>query len=252
VLAADVPAAKTAAAQSTEAVEGRGWKIVYDNDYPAAGVPTWTPYAVALQSAGVKGLIWVGEPESLAKFMQAVSDIGYRFDWVRVEPNQYDKLLLDVGGAAVHDIYIRSVFWPFEKASQNPATQQYLDLFARYKPDGKARAYLAEHSFSAWLLFAQAAKACGNNLTRKCVYDHAHNVTEWTGGGLHVATNPKTNQVPACFLVIEATPEGFKTPDVDANQGIYRCDAKNVYRLKGDYGQPPTLADVGRKLSDLK
>lgn len=252
VLAVDVAAAKIAAAQSVEAVKARGWKIVYDDDYPAAAVPTWTPYAVALQSAGVKGLIFVGEPENLAKFLQALSDIQYELDWIRVEPNNYDQLLLDVGGAAVHDVYIRSIFWPFEDAKSNPATQQYLDLFAKYKPNGKSHAYLAEHSFSAWLLFAQAAKACGNDLTRKCLYDNARNVTSWTGGGLHAPTDPKSNRAPACFRVIEATPDGFKSPDVGADASGYNCNPKSVYTLKDDYGQPPTLADVGRSISDLK
>lgn len=252
VLAADIPAGGATAAQSTEAVEGRGWKIVYDDAYPPTGPATWAPYAVAIKSAGVKGLIWVGEPEGLAKFMQALADIDYRLDWVRTEANHYDKLLPTVGGSAVHDVYIRSVFWPFEKASENPATRQYLDLFAKFKPNGKSHAYLAQQSFSAWLLFAQAAKECGNDLTRRCVYDNARKVTAWTGGGLHATTDPRANRAPECFVVVEATPKGFTTPDIAANDGIYRCDPAGVYTLKRGYGRPPTLASVGRSLADLK
>jgi ABC-type branched-subunit amino acid transport system substrate-binding protein len=251
-LAADVPAGKVTVAQSTEAVESLDWEVVYEDVFPAIGPPTWTPYAVDIQSAGVKGLIWVGEPEYLAKFLQALADIRYELDWVRVEPNHYDQLLVDTGGAAIRNVFIRSVLAPFEKADENPATRQLLDLFARYKPDGKSRAYLAGHSFSAWLLFAQAARACGNDLTRRCLYENAKKVTEWTGGGLHAETNPRSNRAPECFVMIEATPKGFTTPDIEANDGIYRCDRDGVYTLQRDYGQPGTLERVGRSISDLR
>ena len=39
---------------------------------PRAGVADWTPYAQKLRDARVKGLIWVGEPESLAKLLGAL------------------------------------------------------------------------------------------------------------------------------------------------------------------------------------
>ena len=48
-------------------------------------------------------------------------------------------------------------FVPYEDASKNPATQQYLDEFAKYKPDGKSHAALGMQTWSAWLLFAKAA-----------------------------------------------------------------------------------------------
>ncbi len=40
-------------------------------------------------------------------------------------------------------------------------------------PDGKSRTYLGLQAWSAWLLFSQAAKECGNDLTRTCMYDNA-------------------------------------------------------------------------------
>ena len=55
-----------------------------------------------------------------------------------------------------------------------PAVKQYEDLFDQYLPNStRKQASLGLNSFSAWLLFAQAAKSCGADLTRKCVYDNA-------------------------------------------------------------------------------
>jgi len=234
-------------------VQSLGWKKVYDDVYPAAGPPDWTPYAQKLKDNGVKALLWTGEPENLAKLLQSLNDIGYKLDFIRTDANHYDYKLTDIGGAAVHDVYVRGVFNPFENAKDHNATQQYLDAFKKYLPDGKAKAYLGLQAWSAWLLFATAANECGNDLTRKCVYDNATKITNWTGGGLHAATDLASGKAPACFDELLATPSGFKfVTDLHPNQGVYRCDKSNVYTLKGDYGKGVTLADVGKSMADFK
>jgi ABC-type branched-subunit amino acid transport system substrate-binding protein len=254
VLAGDIATTKVVGEQYSEMADSLGWHKVYDDVYPAVGVSDWTQYAQAIKSAGVKGLIWVGEPEFLAKLEQALNNIGYKPDFIRTDANHYDRKLIDNGGAAIKDnIYIRSVFYPFEEASKNPATKQYLDLFAKYLPSGKNRTYLGLQAMSAWMLFAQAAKACGNDLTRKCVYDNAKKVTAWTGGGLHAQTDPAAGTAPYCFTVEQATPNGFvRVKDLNPNQGIFHCDPKDVYKLKKSYGQGVTLQDVGKTMADFK
>ena len=108
-------------------------------------------------------------------------------------------------------------------------------------------------AWSAWLLFATAANECGNDLTRKCVYDNAKKIKDWTGGGLHTASDLATGKAPECFTELLASPSGFKiVGDLKPNQGIYRCDSGNVYTLKGDYPQGITLADVGKSMADFK
>ena len=252
VLGGDLPATKLVADQNREAAESVGAKIVYDDRYPAAGAASWVPYAQAIKSAGAKGLIWVGEPENLSKFLRALANAGYELDWVRADPNHYDRKLIDLDPEVARNVFIRSVYFPFEQADRNPATAKYLELFERYKPGGKARAYLGLQAMSAWLLFAQAAKACGNDLTRRCVYEQAAAVDDWTGGGLHARQNPKAGEASECFMIIEATPRGFRTPDVRPNEGIFRCEPAAVYRLRGDYPKGVKLADVGRSLDDLR
>jgi ABC-type branched-subunit amino acid transport system substrate-binding protein len=252
VLTGDVATTRIVADQTKEMADSLGWKNVYNDVYPSLGPQDWTPYAQNLQSKGVKGLIWVGEPEFLAKLLQAMNNIGYTPDFVRTDANHYDVKLIDNAGDALKsNVYIRSAFYPFEQAKAGTATKQYLDAFAEYKPGGKNRTYLGLQAFSSWLLFAKAAKECGNDLTRKCVYDNAKKVTSWTGGGLHAEQNPGAGTSPTCFTMELATPNGFELAKIKPTDGIFRCEPNSIYKLKKP-GKGVTLADVGLTMADLK
>ncbi len=252
-LTGNVPSTVTVDAQNQEAVEALGFTVTYEAQYNSVGEASWTPFAQAMQSEGVKGLVYTGEPENFAKLLQAFSDIGYELDWAVVGGNALDQTFIDVGGAAVKNVFILSAVVPPFMADQNPATQQYLDLFEQYVPDGKSEALLGYNSFSAWLLFATAAKACGAELTRRCVFDEASAVTDWSGGGLHAPSSPGSKEAPRCGIVVEATPEGFVVPDdFETTDGLFRCDEEGVVALEGDYGQGVTLEDVGKSLDELE
>jgi ABC-type branched-subunit amino acid transport system substrate-binding protein len=252
ILTGNLPALISTAAQAEEAVKSLGWKIVYNDQYPAAGPTSWAPYVQSMKDKGVKGLIWVGEPENLAKIEQALVDANYELDWIRTDANHYDSKLIDIGGAAIRNTYIRSAFYPFENASKNPATEQYLEAFKEYLPDGKAKAYLGLQAWSAWLLWAKAARECGADLTRTCVYNKLQKVTDWTGGGLHATQNPGDTKPGDCFTLITAKPTGFELADIKPNDSIYSCNPNNLYTLTGDYGKGATLQDVGKSQSDLE
>jgi ABC-type branched-subunit amino acid transport system substrate-binding protein len=253
VLTGDVDTTKIVAKQADEAVQSLGWKKVYDDVYPSTGASDWTPYAQKLKDNGTKSLIWVGEPENLAKLLQALSDIGYQLDFIRTDANHYDQKLIQTGGSAVKNVYVRSAFAPFETAKPGSPTQQYLDAFKQYLPNGKAKALLGLQAWSAWMLFATAANECGDNLTRKCVYDNAKKIKSWTGGGLHTPSDLASGKASSCFTEMIASPSGFKlVSDLKPNQGIYRCDSNGVYTLTGNYPQGVTLADVGKSMADFK
>jgi ABC-type branched-subunit amino acid transport system substrate-binding protein len=255
VLTGDLSTTKIVADQNAEAAKALDWEIVYNDQYPATGAASWTPYAQAMKDAGVKGLLWVGEPENLAAFLKAAKDIGYSLDFVRTDANHYDQKLIDLAGTALQDenVFIQSSFYPFEDAEDSNATGEYLAAFEEYKPDGKNRTYLGLQAWSAWLLFAESAKQCGNDLTRTCVYENAQKVTGWTGGGLHAKTDPGSGKSTECYALEVPTPDGFRlVTDTKPNDSIYRCDPKNVYELQGDYGGGLTLADVGQDIANLK
>jgi len=252
IITGDLPTTVTVAKQAAEAVKKLGWDVVYDDQYPAAGPSSWAPYAQAMKDKGVQGVIWVGEPENLAKLETDMKDINFAPQWVRADTNHYDQKLLDVGGDAIANTYIPSSFVPFEQASTSPAMQQYLDAFAKYKPGAKAKALLGAQAWSAWLLFAEAAKQCGSDLTRKCVYDHARTVSNWTGGGLHAPTGPGANKGSQCFTLLEGGGGRFRVVNVGQDATGFACSPQNRMALSGDYGKGVTLADVGKTQADLK
>jgi hypothetical protein len=223
--------------QKLESAPTLGFKSVYNAEYNPLGESSWTPFAQAIKSAGVRGLQYTGEPENLAKLLIALSEIGYQLDWVVADANHVDSKLIDTGGSAVKNVFIAGSVVPYSLAKTNPATQQYLGF----------------QGFSAWLLFATAAKQCGAQLTRRCVYDNALKVTQWTGGGLHAPTDPSKTAGAGCALVTEATPNGFIVPKgFKATDGIFNCDPQNTFTLKGDYGKGVTLKDVGLTIDALK
>jgi ABC-type branched-subunit amino acid transport system substrate-binding protein len=254
-LTGDLSTTKDVSDQNVEAAKALGWDIVYNDQYPAAGVTDWTPYAQKIKDSGVKGLLWTGEPENLAAIVKALKNIDYDLDFIATQANHYDQKVIDIAGDALAagNVYVQSSFYPFEKANKSNATGQYLAAFDEYKPDGKKNTYLGLQAWSSWLLFAQAAKQCGNDLTRTCLYDNATKIHEWTGGGLHAKTDPGSGEATDCYAIEQATPSGFKlVTDTKPNDSIYNCNPKNVYTLKGDYGKGVTLQDVGQNIANLK
>lgn len=253
-LTAGLPSTIVVKDQSVEGAKAAGMTVIYDGQYNANGETTWAPLVQTLKSKGVRGVIWTGEPENLAKFEQGLVDAGYKMDFIQAGPNHYDQVMLKTGGSAIQDTYVRSSIYPFEKAADNPATEQYLDLFKKYLPSGKAKSYLGVQAFSAWLLFAKGAAACGDDLTRKCILDETKRVggTNWAGGGLHAPGNVREQLPTDCYALLEATPKGFTMPNIEPNDSIYNCGPENLITLKGSYGKGVTLADVGKSLSDLK
>ena len=255
VLTGDVTTTKVTAAQMTAAAEDLGWNVVYNDAYPAAGVTDWTPYAQKLKDNGVKGLIFVGDPDALAPLLGAIRDIGYDLDFVRVDANNYDQKLIDNAGTALapKNVFIQSAFEPFETAKPDSATGQYLQAFDEYLPDGKKQTYLGLQAWSSWLLFAKAAATCGNDLTRRCLYDEAKKVHDWTGGGLHATSDPGAGTATRCYTVMQATPSGFTVAKgTQPNDGIFNCSEKNVFELPASEAVRTTLADVGQNIDNMK
>lgn len=238
VLTGNLPTLVTQAKRFEEALKSVGWNEVYSEQFNVTtGEPTWRPFAEKMKARGVKGLVFVGEPVEFASLMKALQEIGYKPDWVSGDANEYDDLLVKEGGTAADGAEIRSVFYPFldrAQAKKYPATQQYLDLIAKYKPGGKV-AYLGVQGFSAWLLFAVSARDCGADLTRDCVFAKTRSYRTWTGGGLHAPADTKGKQ-PTCFALYGVHNGRFVLEPIKPNRGIFKCETKNVVTLHGDYG----------------
>ncbi|MCX4091092.1 ABC transporter substrate-binding protein [Nocardia sp. alder85J] len=251
----DTPITRVIGQEFAEALPVEGAKIVYNDLYPAMGVPDWTPYAQAIKEKNVKGLIFLGDFRSLAKLEDVLSGMDYRLDWIDSNSNSYTSAFLQLAGASLsaqHNYASLGSTAPLESASTVPVIQQAKAMFAQYAP-GEDLTFPALRALSQWALFAKAAGSCGDALTRKCVYQAAIAEHAWTGGGLLAPADlaPASTVVQNCFNVVEATPQGWRIPDFAPDHGLFRCDI-GPYRFTGDYGRPMTLADVGKSMSDFR
>jgi len=239
IMTAGVPVTIISSARLREAMESLGWKVVYDEQYNPAGEASWRGFVEGMKSAGVRGFVWTADPLNLTAVLKAMDEIELHPDFVHAGSNMYDKVFLAEAGSAADNTYLAGSSYPFldpELAKQNPATQQYLDIMSEYDPGGKV-ASLGVSAFSAWLLFAKAATECGIALTRDCVWEHAKSITEWTGGGLHVRADLANRRPSGCFIEIEVKDSAWLYPDIDPNEGVFRCDPDYVFRSLIDYGE---------------
>lgn len=202
--------------------EAVGHVVTHTDVYNILGEDNWTPFAAAIRGAEVEFLKIIGEPDNGAQLKAALAEIDYEPTVTLHETNFYDQNYITAGGDAVEGDYVRTIFWPFEEADRNPATQRYLDLL---EAEGGKVATLGVQSMSAWLLFATLAKQCdlADDLSRSCILERAAEVTDWTGGGLHAPTSPATNEGSDCVIVLQVADGAFTrwAPDIDTG---YACD----------------------------
>ena len=231
-----------------------GGTLAYNGVFPITGVTDWTPYAEAMKSKGVKGFVFYGTVQQLTALEQVLTNMNYKLDWIDANSNAYGLPFIQLAGKSLsfqHNYAALGGIYPLEKASSNPATQQLIQLFAKYAP-GQPVTLQVVQAMSAWLLFATSAQACGSDLTRLCVYDQAIKQTAWTGGGLQAPVNLAQPDTPLnCFNTEVATPGGWQPAPFGPNDGPYRCGEPTV-RLPAGFPSPLTLKDVGKTMSEFK
>lgn len=253
ILSGDTPMTRGLAEKLRESLPAQGATLVYGDLYPMQGISDWTPYAQAIKSKGVKGLVFHGDFASLAKLEQVLTNIGYKLDWIDANNNAYGPSFIKLAGSSLatqNNVADLSGVHPVEDAG-DPAVKQVLELYDKYAPEAEPT-MPALRALSMWLLFAKAAVGCGDALTRKCVYDAARKETAWTGGGLTAPMDLSTSdRLQPCFNVVRATPDGWQPADFKPDTGAYRCDAP-AYKYTGSFPKPVTLAGVGKSMSDFK
>lgn len=258
-LSVNLPVAVQSSDQLQEAGEGTGgWTVTYDELFNTSE-PTYQPYAERIRDAGVRGLVYVGPVQTLPLLLQELTNIGYELDWITGNVQLYDQLLIEEAGAALDStpVYTWTTSLAFEQVEEFPVMEQYRSLFETYLPEGAWAASLALKGFGGWLLFAQAADACGVDLTRSCLYDNLRRTTEWDMGGLQAPTNPGEYLPGGCFQVVRALPDGFVIEEFDgeieANIGPFNCDPANVAQLDPSWAEMSlTLEALGLSLDDIE
>jgi ABC-type branched-subunit amino acid transport system substrate-binding protein len=242
MLSSTLASVKAAGNLNRATAEALGYTTVDYEELPST-VDNWRPIIENLKSHGVQVLTTESAAEPMVSMLKAMGDVGYFPKYIMFDYNMYDARLTTETGNVLNQmpagggVYISDYIIPFELADQYPATKQYVGLLNQYVHGAKPKA-LGINSFSGWLLFAEAAKACGSNLTRSCVMDHARATKDWTGAGLHAPAQPASaadSEGHLCFTLLKVSPSGF-TVEKDItkpNSGIFNCSPSNSLKLPG-------------------
>ena len=198
-----------------------GFEFIANLEYNIVGEDDWTPFVLELKNAGVKHIYFTGTCLPNYQAFRAATSVN-SFDAIyTTDANFYENSCREANSDGVmNNTYVRMAFIPFEERDYAPGVNDYLELM---EEKGGEVALLGMQAASAFLLWATAAKACGSNLTRSCVLEEAAKIDEWSGGGMHVASDPGVNEPPPCGIVIELVGTTYERI-FPTEPGTYECN----------------------------
>jgi hypothetical protein len=194
---------------ATGVEQGLGGNSVYVASYNPQGEPSWAPFSQQIHDKNVSTLFWIGDERNAAALLQAMSTASQYPKIFITSPNIYTPTFPKLASQyASGHVYTYALNVPFNEAGPGGVMKQYLKIKNKYAKDSPNDA-LAVNAFSNWLLFAQSAKACGSDLTRKCLAEQGAKTTSWDAGGLQVTTNPGENKISDCSVLLKLGSKGF-------------------------------------------
>jgi len=223
--------------------EAQGWKVV-DFPEPPVTVENWAPYVEDYQSKGVQAL-WPADTGNFVPFAQAMTTAGYHPAFVALGTQFADAQTQQavVDNPSLPPVYVETSWWPLSMASQNPSTEQLVNVMHTYAK-GDTVDFDSEEGAEAWLLWAKSASACGASLTVMCVLNHAAAVTNWDAGGIQapIASLTLSNENPQpspCFVLMKGGAKGwiYDKAITQPTQSIWNCNPKNVVHLTSQQQQ---------------
>ena len=112
--------------------EGLGWKVV-DFQEPPVTVADWAPYVEEAQSKGVEAL-WPSATANMTPYFQAMTTAGYHPAFIELGTQFYNATTTQgvAANPSLPPVYVETGWWPLEIASQNPSTQQLVNVMHTY------------------------------------------------------------------------------------------------------------------------
>jgi Periplasmic binding protein len=224
-------ASLTEAAKKThQAYTDAGFKVTAVQIKPVL-VDNFRPYMEQLKTTGTVGLYEVSG-QDITPEVQAIKNIGWNPEWLQYSYQFYTAQSVQAAKAlgTFPATYIQLNQVPFELSSVPVVSQIKSQLLAAVSNPGFTQ--LTAESYSAWMLWAKAATACGDNLTQDCILQKAGSETAWTAGGLAppVSTSPTATSISNCVIMVRLTASGwvYDKKVTDPNRGLFNCDPANV------------------------
>jgi hypothetical protein len=228
MLAVDTPSLLKPTEATRDALENAGYNVTSFQKLPLT-TDNWRTVVQPL--VGTADAV-APPPVDLTAMFRAMNDVGYEPEILVNSGNLYGKALTDALKAVpiATPFYLPTTIYPLELEDQNPATQLAHELTDTVESDLPWDAG-AIPSWASWLLFAQSATACGDDLTVACVIEKATAETDYTAGGLLSGVDlSDPYAIPPCFAALEATADGFEYDEelTDPTDGIFNCDPENI------------------------
>lgn len=233
MLAIDTPSLLQPAEAAAKAIGNAGYDVVSFQKLPLTA-DSWRTYVQPLQG---KADAVLPAPVDPTGFFRAMRDVGYQPEvLLNLSGSAYGPQLIDSLEAAPVDApyYVGTTLYPLELADENPAVKLALDLTEATGTDLPVDPG-ANAVWASWLLFAQSATACGNDLTMACVIDGATRQTDYTAGGLLSPVDlSDPTAIPACIAVLSADADGFhyERELTQPTDDVFNCDPANVAEVE--------------------
>lgn len=199
-----------------------GWQFLdCTQTYPISGVTDFRPFLQKLKDCGAQVVFTTDTAANFENQLDAANQIDFHPVWMATS-SLYDANFANWNQSGNADgVYFANVFVPLEDTSPGTANAAYVDIVSA---DGGDTSYTGQQAASAFLLWATAAKACGNDLTRDCVMQGLKQVHEWTAGGLSSPQDPGGNKPGDCGLVLRVQGTAFVQWQPETI-GDFSCDA---------------------------
>jgi ABC-type branched-subunit amino acid transport system substrate-binding protein len=238
IAGSNVASLKPDSERARDATEKIGYKVVDYSERPPA-VDNYRPYFERIKQSGAKGYNDT-TLSNLSPELAAYKNTGTNLSWWMMGNQLYnaDTIKAVKAQGAPTKLYQYFSHLPFELSGQFPVVQQIKGIMSAGVADPKYSDFTAL-AFNAWTLWAKSATACGTDLTQACVLEKAGSEKAWTAGGFFPArdTNPKNPLAPTCYVIMDATPNGFVYDKAvtQPNSSVYNCDPNNVVNLEKTY-----------------
>ncbi len=191
-----------------------------------AGDASYAPLAKKMKDCGVASYFTAYTPSpQIFGLMQALPQGGNGLP-AFAESQWYGQVGAEWNGqtGAAENLVVPLFVQPIENADVNDAVADYKKIVEK---SGGKTGMTGEFAASAFLMWAQAAKDCGSELTRDCVMDKLHDVREWTAGGLQAPTDPGRNMPSKCAMLMQLKGDEWSQVNPE-KRGEFSCGTSNV------------------------
>ncbi len=242
IIVSDFPASIDNMEKFRGSVTTVGWKFLdCIQTTPVSGVADFRPYVQYMKDCGAE-VVWAGTVATgLQNLLDAADQLDFHPIWITPETTYSEQQAQWNRSGHADNLYVSNSFTPLEHAPEGSANAAYIDVVTGAGGDVS---FPGQVSASAFLLWATAAKACGNDLTRACVMSELEKIDSWTAGGLSSEQRPASNDVGTCAVLLKE--QGTEWVQVSPEQpGQFACDP--AWRVTVD---PPVTSVASLKLDD--